>query len=107
MRLISIALPVLLAFSLPAFASPDEDAKAVAALDTQYQAAVERNDAAAMDRILADDFTLVIGNGEAYRKADLLKSARDKNQAYEKQVEVEGTQKVRVSGDTAVVTALL
>lgn len=33
----------------------------MATLDTQYQAAVKANDAAMMDRILADDFTLVNG----------------------------------------------
>ena len=53
-------------------ASADEDKKAVAALDTQYQAAVEKNDAATMDRILADDFILVTGNGKTFTKADLL-----------------------------------
>ena len=42
-------------------ASPQDDAKAVAALDTEYQAAVKINDAATMERILADDFVLVTG----------------------------------------------
>jgi uncharacterized protein (TIGR02246 family) len=107
MHPISIALPVLLASSMSATASPEEDAKIVAALDTQYQAAVERNDAETMARILADDFTLVTGRGDVYRKADLIQGAREKSEVYEKQVEIEGTQKVRVSGDTAVVTALL
>ena len=32
-------------------ASSQDDAKAVAALDTEYQAAVKKNDAATMDRI--------------------------------------------------------
>jgi ketosteroid isomerase-like protein len=105
---ISIALTILgIPFSVVAAATPEDDAKAVAALDTQYQAAVERNDAETMDRILADDFTLVTGRGDVYRKADLLKGAREKSENYDKQVEMEGTQKVRVSGDTAVVTALL
>jgi ketosteroid isomerase-like protein len=88
-------------------ASPADDARAVAALDTEYQAAVERNDAATMDRILADDFVLVVGKGTAYTKADLLKSARDKDAVYEHQVEIDNSQKVRVWGDTAVVTAKL
>ena len=87
--------------------SPAEDEKAVAALDTEYQAAVERNDAATMDRILADDMVLVVGKGAVYTKADLLKSARDKDAIYEKQVEIDDSQKVRVWGDTAVVTAKL
>jgi len=84
-----------------------DDEKAVAALDTEYQAAVERNDADTMAKILADDFVLVVGKGTVYTRADLLKSARDKDAIYEKQVEIEGSQKVRVWGDTAVVTAKL
>jgi uncharacterized protein (TIGR02246 family) len=88
-------------------ATPADDEKAVAALDTEYQAAVERNDAQAMDRILMDDFVLVTGRGKVFNKSDLLKAAREKQVVYEKQVEVPGTQKVRVWSDTAVVTALL
>jgi len=88
-------------------ATPAEDAVAVAALDTAYQAAVERNDATAMDRILAEDFTLVVGSGKAYAKAELLASARNADIRWEAQAEEPGTQKVRVHGDTAVVTALL
>ena len=86
-------------------ASADDDQKAVAALDTQYQAAVEKNDAATMDRILADDFILVTGNGKAYSKADLLKEARTGKVFYEHQSDTEQT--VRVWGNTAVVTAKL
>ena len=55
----------------------DDAAATVAALDTEYQASVKRNDAAGMDRILADDFVLVTGRGQVYTKADLLRSARD------------------------------
>ena len=95
------------AASLPLFAgaTPAEDKATVAALDIEYQAAVKNNDAATMDRILADDFVLVTGKGKTFTKADLLKSARDKDQIYEHQEDTEQT--VRVWGDTAVVTALL
>ncbi len=85
--------------------TPADVEKIVAKLDTEYQAAVKANDAATMDRILADDFVLVIGNGKTFTKEDLLKSAREKTVIYERQEELE--QKVRVWGDTAVVTALL
>src|SRR5215831_783729 len=88
-------------------ASSDEDAKTVAALDTKYQAAVKSNDAATMDQILADDFILVNGRGKVSSKTDLIESARKKEVTYERQDEEAGTQKVRVWGDTAVVTALL
>ena len=84
-----------------------EDEKAVAALDTQYQAAVAKNDAAVMDRILADDFVLVTGRGRVFTRADLLADARSGKTVYERQDEEAGSQKVRVWGDTAVVTALL
>lgn len=88
-------------------ASPDEDAKTVAELDSKYQAAVKANDAATMDQILAEDFVLVTGRGKVFSKADLIDSARKKEITYEHQDEKPGTQKVRVWGDTAVVTALL
>jgi ketosteroid isomerase-like protein len=79
----------------------------VAAIDTEYQAAVERNDAATMARILHPDFALVLGDGRRYSREDLLQSARKKTVIYEKQVEVPGTQTVRVHGNVAIVTALL
>jgi ketosteroid isomerase-like protein len=85
--------------------SSADDEKAVAALDTEYQAAVKANDVATIDRILADDFVLVTGLGKTYTKTDLLKEARSKRTIYEHQED--SAQKVRVWGDTAVVTALL
>src|SRR5215216_2510140 len=81
------------------------DESVVAALDTEYQEAVKNNDVAAMDRILADDFVLVTGNGKVYTKADLLKEAAEKNVIYERQEDTNQT--VRVWGDAAVITALL
>jgi len=86
-------------------ASVADDKKAIAALDTQYQAAVKVNDAATMDKILADDFILVTGSGKIYSKADLLEEARSGRVHYEHQEDTEQT--VRVWGDTAVVTAKL
>ncbi len=87
-------------------AAGDAEQKAlVAALDTQYQAAVKDNDSATMDRILADDFVLVTGRGKTYGKADLLAEARSGAVRYEHQEDA--SQTVRVWGDTAIVTALL
>ena len=101
----SLALASLAALASGA-TNTEEIEKIVAKLDTEYQAAVKANDAAAMDRILADDMVLITGRGSVFTRADLLKDARDKSTIYEKQDELE--QKVRVFGDhTAVVTALL
>ena len=82
-----------------------DDKASVAALDTEYQAAVKANDAATMNRILADDFILVTGRGAVFTKEDLLNSARNQEVIYEHQEDTEQT--VRLWGDTAVITALL
>jgi uncharacterized protein (TIGR02246 family) len=106
-KLILMITVLALATTSKLNASPEEDAKTVAALDTKYQAAVKANDAATMDQIFADDFVLVTGRGKVFNKADLLDSARKKEVTYERQDEEPESQKVRVWGDTAVVTALL
>jgi ketosteroid isomerase-like protein len=84
--------------------SSADDRRIIAALDTQYQLAVKENDAATMDRILADDFILVTGSGKTYSKADLLAEARSGRVHCERD---DTNQTVRVWGDTAVITALL
>lgn len=99
------AAAVAMTLAARADASSAEDQKIVAALDTEYQAAVKRNDAVTMDRILADDFILITGQGKSFTKADLLAEARSGDYIYERQDELEQT--VRVWGDTAVATALL
>jgi ketosteroid isomerase-like protein len=106
-KLILTSVVLTLATTSKLNASPEDDAKTVAALDTKYQAAVKANDAATMDHILADNFALVTGRGSVFSKADLIDSARKKEVTYERQDEEPGTQKVRVWDDTAVVTALL
>jgi len=96
---------ILLLGAVRSQSAPADDVAIVAALDTKYQAAVETNDWATMDAILADDFVLVTGRGTVYTKADLLKEARNKTIIYEFQKD--SSQTVRVWGNTAVVTALL
>ena len=88
-----------------AAATASDDRGVVAALDTQYQAAVKSNDGATMSRILADDFVLVVGRGTVFTKTDLLKNAENKDDVYEHQEDT--LQAVRQWGNTAVVTALL
>lgn len=100
------ALIVAAIAAIAAGAEPD-DRQTVAALDVEYQAAVKRNDADTMARILDERFVLVLGTGKTYTRADLLESATSKHIEYELQDEEPGTQAVRVFGDTAVVTALL
>lgn len=88
-------------------ASTANDPQTVADMDVAYQAAVKINDAATMDHILHDDFTLILGNGTVHTKADLLRSAETRHITFEQQDEDAGTQTVRMFGDTAIVTARL
>jgi ketosteroid isomerase-like protein len=92
-------------FATAAGAGVAEDQKALADLDTRYQQAVKNNDAKTMDRILADDFLLVIGDGKQFTKADLLQEAKSGTTRYKHQEDTEQT--VRVWGNTGVVTAKL
>ena len=87
--------------------SPSDDRRVVAALDTAYQAAVEKNDAAAMAAIQHENMILVYGDGTMRTGEELLRDAREKRIVYERQVEDPGTQTVRMYGDTAIVTARL
>lgn len=96
------------ALSMQGGAGAGDERALIAALDTAYQAAVERNDAEAMAAILHEDMMLVVGRGEVFTREDLLRSAREEEFLYEKQVEDPGTQTVRLYGDrTAIVTARL
>ena len=103
----AIALAMSLGPIAAASASPEDDRKAVAALDTEFQAAVKHHDVATIDRIQHADMVLVLGDGRTFTKADHLQAAREKKIQYEVQDEDPGTQVVRVRGDTAVVTARL
>jgi ketosteroid isomerase-like protein len=88
--------------------SLEADRLLVAAIDTAYQNAVERNDAVEMANILHEEMILVVGAGTVFTREDLLRSAREQEFVYEYQVEDEGTQTVRMYGpDVAIVTARL
>jgi ketosteroid isomerase-like protein len=99
------ALALLLAPS--PMADPVADAAEVARLDLAFQAAVKRNDAAAIDAILHEDYLLVLGDGRRISRAALIEEARSQAVIYQVQDEDPGTQHVKVWGDTAVVTARL
>ena len=77
----------------------------VAALDTEFQAAVKRNDVATIDRLLPSDYILVSATGDVQTKADLVNEARQKKYVYAHQED--NRQTVRIWGNTAVLTALL
>ena len=65
-----------LAASLLPGQSAEESAKEVATLDARYQDAVKKNDAAAMNLILADDFVDVGANGAHRTKQQNVEDTR-------------------------------
>ena len=101
------AVLFVLATACPPFAQSQcpREAAAIIALDRQYQDAVFRNDAAAIARLLPDDFALVTGRGRLVDKADLLREARERAAEYQRQHD--SRQSVRFIGDIAVISALL
>ena len=82
------------------------DEQMIGALDAVYRAALKASDTAIMEQVLADDFVLVSDRGASLTKTDLINQAREKGAIEDAEME-EGTQKVRVWRDTAVVTELL
>jgi ketosteroid isomerase-like protein len=93
--------------SAGAGATEEADRRAVARLDTEFQAAVKGNDADAIARILHENMVLVLGDGSVSSRGEQIQEARDQVISYERQDEDPGTQSVRISGDTAIVTARL
>jgi len=103
------ALPLAVLLTLGAtgaVAADVDDARVVAELDTRFQEAVKHNDAKSMAEIFHEDVILVVGSGKVFTRAQML-SETDGRYVYEKQDDEPCSQKVRVYGDTAVVTAKL
>jgi ketosteroid isomerase-like protein len=83
------------------------DEALISALDLEFQRAVKVNDARTIDRILHDQYFLVLGNGTVVTRQELIEEAQSQRVEYEVQDEVPGTQMVRIWDDTATVTAKL
>lgn len=81
------------------------DETALVALNEEFQNAVMTSDAAALDRILADDFVLYPSGGgdQPFTKADVIDDARRSHFEQNESSDV----RARVWGDTGVVTARL
>ncbi|HEX7964701.1 MAG TPA: nuclear transport factor 2 family protein [Gammaproteobacteria bacterium] len=93
---------LLLLFSLLPFAAHADDARTLLDLEQRWAAAAAARDHAALDAILADDFTDVSWQGKLRSKADALAAPAAPVRMRQTLSEL----KVRVYGDTAVVTGL-
>ena len=80
-----------------ATAQANDDARRVGEMDVAYQAAVEKGDWQAMERILHPDFVLVLGNGRVHSREEVVGSSRKGVIAYQRQAIVPGTQSVQAA----------
>ena len=103
---IAILLSFLGWFVLPAYAVfPHHDGvhKEIEELESQWRDAMLTNNVAAMERLLADDYLGISANGILETKADILATRRS-GAVKLTQMELSDV-KIRVYGDTAVVTS--
>ncbi len=91
MKTLMLMTAVGLGLAARTHASPEDDSKAVAVLDSEFQQAVKRHDVATIERMLHEDMILVLGDGRRFTRQDIVQSAREKKIAYEQQDEAEGT----------------
>jgi len=111
--LLQASAPVLFIVALclvmahPAFALPHRDShaihKEIEALEQQWREAVISNNVTAMDQLLADDYIGISANGTVETKAQAL-AQRKAGTVRIKSLDLNDL-KVRVYGDTAVVTS--
>jgi ketosteroid isomerase-like protein len=98
---------ICLVLAHPAFALPRHDNhaihKEIEALEQQWRQAVISNDVTQMDHLLADDYIGISANGTVETKAQAL-AARKAGTVRIKTLDLNDL-KVRVYGDTAVVTS--
>ncbi|MBU8895713.1 nuclear transport factor 2 family protein [Corallococcus sp. H22C18031201] len=90
-----------LLFTAPVLAESAEE-KAILQVERDWCAAALRGDAAALDQLLLDDYTLTGSTGVVTTKANDVAEAKQGDPQYE--VFENRDMKVRVHGDTAVVT---
>jgi ketosteroid isomerase-like protein len=85
-------------------ASAADDEKHIQELEEQFQKAVVQGDVATFERLLADDFTHTSQDGSFRTRAEWLKGRVQGKSNYVSYVIDD--QKIRIYGDTAVVTGL-
>jgi ketosteroid isomerase-like protein len=96
-------LLALLAAALPAFAEPEADKNEVLRVDEELRQAFLQHDAAALNRLLADDWKVIHVNGREQTKAQFIDAIQSGRAKF---LSIELDQKeVRVYGDTAIITA--
>ena len=101
MRYASVSLVVLLA--LAPGCAPFDDSAEIRALEAQWDSANLKGDAAALDRILANEFIMTGDDGKVHTKQEVITELKSRNVTY-RSAQTEDLQ-VILHGDAAVVNA--
>jgi len=99
-----LLLLALLLAVVGARADEAADKKEVLRLAEQFADAIEKNDATAVGHALAEDWTIVLGNGELMSREQLLKAISGGKLKFSK-YDVSSLQ-VRLEGDAAIVIGI-
>ncbi len=99
MRLKFFVLCIWISLSITALA---QDSTKVTAMENAWNQAELKNDASAVQLLLADDFIMTTGEGELYNKSQIVASIRDKS--YQPTALQSTDMAVHAFGGTAIVT---
>ena len=94
----------LLLWILLSIAAAAQDSSKVIAMENAWNQAELKNDASAVQLLLAEDFVMTTAEGELYNKSQMVSSIRDKS--YSPEALQSTDMKVHAHGSTAVVTGM-
>src|SRR5262245_15731053 len=92
----------LLFWAFLSIAAAAQDSSRVIAMENAWNQAELKNDASAVQLLLAEDFVMTTAEGDIYNKSQIVASIRDKS--YSPEVLQSTDMKVHAHGSTAVVT---
>ena len=98
----TVLLSVTLAANLPALPQKSELASKILALENKWNEAYKQGDVATMNSLLADDFIITVEDGATFSKAGYI--AHSGNADNKVLLSEMSDLKVRIHGDTAIVT---
>jgi ketosteroid isomerase-like protein len=102
LRHLSLIIPVLAAFYSALVAQDKSDAAAVKALEFKWTESYKQHNIDILSSLLAEDFVITIEDGSVYSKAGYITHTADAS--VHPEVAELSDLKVRVHGDTAIVT---
>lgn len=104
-RLLLVGITVLFFFTPASFAQQKSDAiSKIFALEAKWNEAYKRNDVAAMNSLLADDFIITVEDGSTHSKSGYIANAG--NGALHVEISEMSSLKVNLNAGVAVVTGV-